>query len=50
MWNKIKRIVSRGFGKISAIVFFLIATLIFFSVYWSNEPAQLSPLELAGDA
>jgi hypothetical protein len=42
--------VSRGFGKISAIVFFLIATLIFFSVYWSNEPAQLSPLELAGDA
>ena len=41
---------SRGFGKISAIVFFLIATLIFFSVYWSNEPAQLSPLELAGDA
>jgi hypothetical protein len=28
----------------------LIATLIFFSVYWSNEPAQLSPLELAGDA
>jgi len=50
MWNKIKRIVSRVFGKISAIVFFLIATLIFFSVYWSNEPAQLSPLELAGDA
>ena len=50
MWNKIKRIVSRGFGKISAIVFFLIATLIFFSVYWGNEPAQLSPLELAGDA
>ena len=50
MWNKIKRIVSRGFGKISAIVFFLIATLVFFSVYWSNEPAQLSPLELAGDA
>ena len=50
MWNKIKRIVSRGFGKISVIVFFLIATLIFFSVYWSNEPAQLSPLELAGDA
>ena len=50
MWNKIKRIVSRGFGKISAIVFFLIATLIFFSVYWINEPAQLSPLELAGDA
>ena len=41
---------SRVFGKISAIVFFLIATLIFFSVYWSNEPAQLSPLELAGDA
>lgn len=50
MWNKIKRRLSRGFGKISAIVFFLIATLIFFSVYWSNEPAQLSPMELAGDA
>lgn len=50
MWNKLKRRLSRGFGKISAIVFFLIATLIFFSVYWSNEPAQLSPMELAGDA
>lgn len=46
MWNKIKGRVPRGFGRTAAILLFLITVLIFFSVYWSNEPTQFSPSEL----
>jgi hypothetical protein len=50
MWNKIKRSAFHGFGRMSAILLFLLAVLIFFSVYWSNEPARFSPEELTRGA
>jgi hypothetical protein len=50
MWNKIKRSALHGFGRMSAILLFLLAVLIFFSVYWSNEPARFSPEELTRGA
>ena len=46
MWNKIKGRLSRGFGRTAASLLFLITVLIFFSLYWSNEPTQFSPSEL----
>ena len=46
MWNKIKGRVPSGFGRTAIIILFLITVLIFFSVHWSNEPAQFSPVEL----